>query len=210
MAKKIGVTFSIDEDIFLNFTLAVILNNDSREDLLENFMRSYVEKKSRKPQPSPPLNDYKSQPSLPNDYTEQLLQKCRSKKISWLVQNVLQKLLESGVATDLEVAEFQKAHKQVYAEKYHVPCGDHVKEIFNLSLPLIITAERKLKYDDSPKKFYKDSFSIGGEKYHLCLQWFTEQRDGVEAWIRKKLPIWFAQSDARSRDEMLRRPDTPS
>lgn len=191
MQKKINVTFSIDEDIFFEFTQTVKRNNESRDVVLEKFMRFYVEENFPPPGPT-------------NNWTKILLQKCQSKKIGWFVQNVLQKLLESGVATDWEVAEFKKAHNEDYAAKYRVPYGFHVEEVFNLSFPLIITADRKRRYDDPPKRFYKNSFYIGGEKYHLCSQWFVSQRGNVEEWIRKHLPIWLAQADEDSRNEMIR------
>ena len=199
MAEKILVTFSIDEELFFEFARAVKKNNLSREDVIEFYMRYFVNESNNKPVANFDSNN--EQPT--KNPTTVLLDKCSSYKVGELANIVLRKLLELGVATEREVIEFQKASGATQVDRLHIAFGRYVKDNFGLSFPLLITPQR-LQYDVG-NNFYTISLFVGGQKFYLCSQWVESlHREKLEAWIRKHLPIWFAQSDENSRNQMIR------
>lgn len=188
MKEKILVTFSIDEDIFFEFSRAVKQNNLSREDVIEFYMRYFVNESDKQPN---------------NNWTTVLLDKCSSYRVGELANIVLRKLLESGVATEREVIEFQNASGATQVNRLHIAFGRYVKDNFGLSFPLLITTER-FQYDTG-NNYYVNPLHIDGKNYYLCSQWVEgPHREKLEAWIRTHLPIWFAQADEHNRKEMIR------
>lgn len=188
MGEKILVTFSIDEDIFFEFSQTVKRKGEEKNDTLERLMQCYA-KEVQPTEPEPP-------PDNPLD-------KFARYKVGELANIVLRKLLESGVATEQEVIEFQKASGATQLKRLHIDFGHYVKDNFGLSFPLLITPER-VQYDVG-NNFYTTPLSIGGKRYYLCSQWVENlHREKLEKWIRTHLPIWLKQTDEYNRNEMIR------
>lgn len=187
MSTKINKSFSIDEDVYFNFKAKIESEGKTMDATIESFMRLYN--------------------GTPDDvyvkWTEKLLNAWKDSAVGKLAKNVLWKLLESGVATDWEISEFQKASGAVQVNRLKIPFGNYVSESFNLSFPLLVTPEH-LQYDIS-KKFYADPLYIDGDEYYLCSQWVGRlHREKMEAWIRKSLPRWLKETDEYNRNEMIR------
>ena len=199
MAKKITIMFQLDEEVSRNFVRAVNSKGYLAEDILEEFMRYYIESEP----PEPP------EPSEPGDddvnWTTILLQKFSDKKVGQLANQVLRELIERGVATKDEIAEFQKASGNVPQKDYHVPFGKYVRDEFGTTFPLLINEQRWKNYDKTKKtpKYLVQPLYVNGEKFYLCAQWFVWNREPMENWIRKHLPLWLNQTDDQSRAYMI-------
>lgn len=191
MSAKISKSFSIDEDVYFKFKAKIESAGENMDTTIENFMRLY--------------NDSNVIDPLNNEYvalTEKLLDAWKYNAIGKLANNVLRKLLESGVATDWEISEFQKARGAVQVNRLEISFGNYVSENFNLPFPLLITPEH-LQYDTG-KNFYVNPLYIDGNEYYLCSQWVGHlHRKKMESWIRKRLPKWFEETDEYNRNKMI-------
>lgn len=91
-------------------------------------------------------------------------------KIGRLVQTVLKPLLISK-ATELEIEQMQ-----------HL---EYSKENFGIQYPLLLKTTSPIH----ERHYYKDLFTIHGETYRLCCEWFetdaNNDRPYVEKWIRE-------------------------
>lgn len=196
MPEKISVTFRIDEKIFNDFTRAVNRNGFLAEDILEEFMRYYVNESDSADFDDDDVN-----------WTTILLDKFADKRVGELANQVLRELIERGVATEYEIAEFQKASGNVPQKDYHVPFGTYVRDEFGTTFPLLINEQRWKDYDRTKKtpKYLVQPLYVNGEKFYLCAQWFVRNRAPMENWIRKHLPLWLKQTDDQSRADMINR-----
>lgn len=90
-------------------------------------------------------------------------------KIGKLAQTVFRKMLESGAATDEEVALMQIA--------------DYSKQTFDLQYPALVSMDA----DFDPNRYYKDPLTIAGKQYRMCSQWFettaNNDRPFLDHWI---------------------------
>lgn len=201
MAEKNTVTFQLDEEVSREFVRAANIKGYLPEDLLEEFMRYYVNESDDEPdelEESDELDDEVN-------WTTILLDKFANKKVGELANHVLRELIERGVATEEEIAEFQKASGNVPQKDYHVPFGKYVRDEFGTTFPLLINEQRWKDYDRTKKtpKYLVQPLYVNGEKFYLCAQWFINNRAPMENWIRKRLPLWLKQTDAKSRAYMI-------
>ena len=94
-------------------------------------------------------------------------------KVGKLARVVLRRLLEEGKATEEEVYNMQQA--------------DYSKKTFDLQFPLLVREDGK--YDSV--RYYSEPFTIRGEKYKLCSQWFetsaNNDRPYLVRWIENHL-----------------------
>lgn len=91
-------------------------------------------------------------------------------KIGKLVQLVLKPLIIEK-ATDLEIEWMQEF--------------EYSKNNFGIQYPLLL----KTKLSSAERHYYKDLFTINGDTYRLCCEWFETEanndRPYVEKWIRE-------------------------
>ena len=178
---KVQYTMTMDVEILSRFNSALQRNGESADDVLKKFMLSYAAKSFSISQ-----NEYVA-------LTENLLQKYRESKVGRLADEVLRKVLETGVVASWEILEMQKTSSSKYMERYQIAFGAYSKENFNLTFPLLLESEKF--YLDSGNRFYKNPLRIGSETFYLCSQWYPEKnREPLENWIRRHLLSWFEKA----------------
>ena len=193
---KAKVEFNVDVHTLTQFLETLKINGEFPDDVIEKLMNQYIKDDDR-PNPNPnPNPDYVK-------LTEELLTKCKPLAVGQLAWRVLRELLERGVASEWEIGEMQKASGQTSIRKYHIPFGVYCNNNFKTAFPLFITHEKKEMYD-YPQQFRKMPFIIGDKKYHLSAQWFVQNREPMEGWIRYHLPKWFERATEDEKNNMIR------
>ena len=189
---KVPASFKVDVDVLKNFLDVLKENNEFPDDVIESFMKEYSEEITA-PEPIGGEGVY---------LTEELLQKCEDYKVGKFADIVLRKLLESGVASEEEIAEMQKASGKVQIQNYNTTHGFYNNKNFKTAFPVLITEQQKRDYDQNLPKFRVIPLNIGGRSFHLSAQWFPYNRKPMENWIRSHLPKWFEHADEEQKTDM--------
>ena len=202
---KVNIAITVDVDLLKKFSDALKQTQDYPDDVIEDFMRQYITAShAEKVDAADSYEEPYLEPVDDNDYvalTENFLTKCKKYAVGQLANIVLRQLLEAGVASEEEVAEMQKASGKVSIKKYHIAYGIYCKDNFKTAFPLLIAADRKKLYD-VPQKFLVMPLTVYGQKYNLSAQWFVQNRELLENWIRSHLPEWFKHATEDQKADM--------
>lgn len=194
---KVAANFKVDVGVLNRFIEALKANNEFPDDVIESFMRNYIDDT---------VDDDTIDDTIiinpGEELTEKLLERCKDYAVGQLAKIVLRKLLEAGVASEEEIVEMQKAAGAVQVKNFHVDFGIYNKENFKTAFPVLITEQQKRDYDTSPAKFLVMPLTVRGEKFHLSAQWFKQNREPLEKWIRSHLPVWFDNAIAEEQSDM--------
>ena len=98
------------------------------------------------------------------------------------------KITEIGVgARVIEIFEKLEAEQRLSAEEISNLCSkDYSNSIFKINFPLLV------KYKDGSeafvnnyRRYYTQTFKLGGNEYFLCSQWYDKNRPYLEEWFQK-------------------------
>ena len=98
------------------------------------------------------------------------------------------KITEIGVgARIIEIFEKLEAEQRLSAEEISNLCSkDYSNSIFKINFPLLV------KYKDGSeafvnnyRRYYTQTFKLGGNEYFLCSQLYDRNRPYLEEWFQK-------------------------
>ena len=184
MLLEMGLEFDfriIANDDFLNSVLKPILEvSGNVADTSELFMRSYQmltlfginlqnEEKFEKSRPESATRNCQSSENY--IYNKNNQDDYADRKIGWVANNIMRKILESGKVDPSEVSRLQD-------KKYS-------KDNLGLNLPVLVRADSMYNWD----RYYVKPLLICGVSYKICNDWYegatNDDRPLLIDWIRK-------------------------
>lgn len=174
------VGFNIDLDTLTRFNEKLKSTGESADEVIVELIEEYIEYKEAE-----------------TNLLENLFVKFD--KVEKLVDVVLRRLLEEGVANGYALDEMQKASGNVQIQKFNIFPGFYNNQHFKIAFPLLVNEDG---YFVDKSNFFDTPLLIRGKKFYLYSQWSETHRDAIKKWISTQLSEWFRQADDDSADRM--------